>query len=254
MQKRLAEEHRRRIQEQSHTQAQWAGKQELQIQELSTVQTQLAEKHERQIQELRDIQAEWAGRHELQIRELSTMQTQWAGKHERQIEELSNAVACTSLASTSSSTDCVHSWLCPPGHSWLSSPHQTSNSPDCAQVETRTEQHRAKPEYRRATRALKRQKRFRLFWETPRWLPITQRAWQFCGYSDMCGWTYTLKTFITVDLDDEVFDLCWKGDVVRLQELFSEGKASPLIRDPDGGTLLDVWWPNLKGQESSQEG
>lgn len=54
------------------------------------------------------------------------------------------------------------------------------------------------------------------------------------------GWDHNLRVYRMVPFDAPIFTFCFKGQVEKVQELFSAGLASPFDSDPDGNTPLHV--------------
>lgn len=54
------------------------------------------------------------------------------------------------------------------------------------------------------------------------------------------AWNYSLRTFNTFSADDAIYRFCVLGDLLGIEQLFSERKASPFDVTRDGFTPLHV--------------
>jgi hypothetical protein len=60
-------------------------------------------------------------------------------------------------------------------------------------------------------------------------------------YLNSCGYIQrSLRTYPVVRNDHPVWEMCWSGDVIGIQKLFTERQLSPFSVDPWGNTLLHV--------------
>jgi hypothetical protein len=60
-------------------------------------------------------------------------------------------------------------------------------------------------------------------------------------YLNSCGYIQrSLRTYPVVRSDHPVWKMCWNGDVIGIQKLFSERQLSPFSVDAWGNTLLHV--------------
>jgi hypothetical protein len=79
---------------------------------------------------------------------------------------------------------------------------------------------------------------YKLCFSPPRWL--LNEAWEFHLSMACSGWTFGLRTYVTVPEDSIVFDTLKFRTWDELVALFRDGRASPLSVTPDGWTLLHV--------------
>jgi hypothetical protein len=75
----------------------------------------------------------------------------------------------------------------------------------------------------------------------PTWLATAISAFEISGYKALHGWTLNLRTYNIVPRESSVMTLAAKGDLIGLQTLFKERKASPFDRTPQMQTVLEVW-------------
>jgi hypothetical protein len=52
--------------------------------------------------------------------------------------------------------------------------------------------------------------------------------------------SHSLQVDPIADYDAPIFDLCGRGDIAGVQDMFNQRTVSPFVRDPDGKTLLHV--------------
>ncbi|KAK4540419.1 hypothetical protein LTR36_009276 [Oleoguttula mirabilis] len=79
------------------------------------------------------------------------------------------------------------------------------------------------------------------------WTRLSSRVWDMAVMDAGFGLDLRIRTYNIVSRGSEIFDCCKKGDIVRMQALVADGKASFLDCDPLGCTLLWVSKCNIAG-------
>lgn len=72
----------------------------------------------------------------------------------------------------------------------------------------------------------------------PGWL--SYRAWQLCSFRSQIGWTWTLTTYNIIPDYSPQFHHAEMGQLLDLQIMITNGKASIFDQQRDGDTLLSV--------------
>lgn len=81
--------------------------------------------------------------------------------------------------------------------------------------------------------------------QPPWWLAGTLRACEVEMNRSLAGWKSHLRVYSIRGSLSAPFLAAMRGDVEKLQRLFTSGKASPFDRDPNGWTVLHVGCPLL---------
>jgi hypothetical protein len=76
--------------------------------------------------------------------------------------------------------------------------------------------------------------------QSPRWLALTNRTLEICGYKTPAGWDFSIQSYNVIPSDSLIFQLAGCGEVAQIQEMFDNGKASPFDQNETGLSVLDV--------------
>jgi hypothetical protein len=95
---------------------------------------------------------------------------------------------------------------------------------------------------RAVNKASKLQRLFRARINIPTWL-VVGRQFEFSGYCATPGWNFTFRTYNLASHSAPIWQCVAHGDIIGVQTLFKEGKASPFDKNDWGCTLLEVSLP-----------
>jgi hypothetical protein len=73
----------------------------------------------------------------------------------------------------------------------------------------------------------------------PTWL-IVGREFELSGYRAPSGWNFMFRAYNLIPISAPIWHCIASGDIVGVQTLFKEGRASPFDKGIGGSTLLDV--------------
>jgi hypothetical protein len=166
------------------------------------------------------MQREWA---EIQANKLTTLEL-YVTQCREAVQSISHPQALSSFSSIelkSSESDRPSS----------SDPDAVTQEDSCKQIAR---------SYKKVTYSLKIQQQTLARLQLPSWLRLTNLCLEICGRRSLYGMSLDVKVYRIVSWDDPITKYARKGNVRGIQELFSQGIATPLDRLNEHGTVLDV--------------
>jgi len=169
------------------------------------------------------------------------MQRQWA---ETQVQRLSNLEVCVA--------QCTETVRSTPQHSvvshFLTIEQHPSESGDGCSTGTdlacpKKDRKQLARSYKKVTNSLKRQKHTLARLQLPSWLRLTSHCVEICGERSLYGMSIDTKVYRIVASDSPIMNYAREGNVTAIQEMFSEGTATPYDMIAEGWDVLIVLVP-----------
>lgn len=93
---------------------------------------------------------------------------------------------------------------------------------------------------KRVTSSLARQKEILVRLKLPSWLRMTSLCLELCGQRSLYGMSLDVKVYRIVSYDAPIMNFAQTGNVVAIQEMFSNGTATPHDMTDWGDSILKV--------------
>jgi hypothetical protein len=94
--------------------------------------------------------------------------------------------------------------------------------------------------YRKVSYSLKRQKQTLARLQLPSWLRLTSLCLEICGQRSLYGMSLDVKVYRNVAYDAPIMEYAREGNVQAIQEMFSNGTATPHDTWEGKETVLNV--------------